>query len=186
MRIYRRRLPHRDVPGVPVFVTWRLWGSLPAERVFPNEDLKSGAAFVAFDRLLDTARTGPRYLRQPAIAAVVVEQIRQIGELKLASLHAFVVMPNHVHLLCTPRAPLPNVVRKMKGPTALRANRLLGFAGEPFWQPEYFDRMVRNDSEFARIRHYIEWNPVKAALVHRPEEFPWSSAYSGDAVSWRD
>jgi REP element-mobilizing transposase RayT len=86
-------------------------------------------------------------------------------------------MPNHVHLLWTPQMPLAALVRQVKGPTALGANRLLGRTGEPFWQAEYFDRIVRNQKEFAQIRRYIEWNPVKAALVAHPEEFPWSSAH---------
>src|SRR5260370_2861686 len=41
MRRYRRRLPHLDIPGVPTFVTWRLSGSLPTERIFPHNDTTS-------------------------------------------------------------------------------------------------------------------------------------------------
>src|ERR1019366_7977568 len=44
------------------------------------------------------------------------------------------------------------------------------------WQDESYDRLVRNDTEFERIVHYIERNPVTAGLVGIPEEFPWSSA----------
>jgi len=55
----------------------------------------------------------------------------------------------------------------------------MGRTGKSFWQEEYFDRIVRSETEFAQIRRYIEWNPVKAALVANPEEFPWSSAYVG-------
>ena len=51
----------------PLFVTFRLYGSLPAHRVFPP-DAQSGKAFVAMDRLLDRAISGPLYLRRPEIA----------------------------------------------------------------------------------------------------------------------
>lgn len=68
-------------------------------------------------------------------------------------------------------------MRHVKGPTAREANKQLGRTGEPFWQEEYFDRLVRNDTEHARIRRYIEWNPVNASLVGHPSEFRWSSAY---------
>jgi putative transposase len=88
-------------------------------------------------------------------------------------------MPNHVHVLWTPQVSLPILVRQVKGPTALSANRVLGRTGKPFWQEEYFDRVVRTDTEFSQIQRYIEWNPVKAALVANPEEFRWSSAYAG-------
>jgi putative transposase len=97
----------------------------------------------------------------------------------LCALHAFVIMPNHVHLLCTPVISLPELVRRVKGSTAFLANGILERRGEKFWQDEFFDRMVRKDGEFERIQRYIEWNPVKACLVARPEEFRWSSAWRG-------
>jgi REP element-mobilizing transposase RayT len=84
-------------------------------------------------------------------------------------------MPNHVHVLWTPRISLPVLMRNVKGAAAYGANILLGRAGQRFWQEEYFDRIVRNDAEFSRIRRYIEWNPVAAGLVRTPEEFLWSS-----------
>ncbi len=43
-------------------------------------------------------------------------------------------------------------MRRIKGPAACAANRLLGTEGRPFWEEEYFDRMVRNDNEFERIK----------------------------------
>ncbi|MCU1337471.1 MAG: hypothetical protein JWO19_3052 [Bryobacterales bacterium] len=88
-------------------------------------------------------------------------------------------MPNHVHVLWTPQVSLPVLIREIKGPTALAANRLLGRTGNPFWQEEYFDRVVRNEAEFSQIRRYIEWNPVAATLVAQPEQYRWSSAYAG-------
>jgi putative transposase len=185
MRSYRRRLPHVDAPGLPVFVTWRIRGSLPDERAFPREQPSSGAAFAAFDQLLDSARSGPVYLRRPEIATLVGDQLRQVSANAWCSLHAYVVMPNHVHVLWTPLVSLPTLIRQVKGPSALAANRLLGRTGQQFWQSEYFDRQVRNEHEFAQILRYIEWNPVKAGLVARPEEFPWSSAYTGGRASAR-
>jgi putative DNA methylase len=179
VRKYRRRLPHLDIPGSPVFVTWRLWGSLPQDHAFSREEVASGEAFAALDRLLDTARSGPVYLRRPEIADLVSQQLRVACSKGLCSLHAYVVMPNHVHVLWTPEVSLPALVRRVKGPTARSANQLLGRAGKPFWQEEYFDRIVRTETEFCQILRYIEWNPVRAALVSDPEEFPWSSAFAG-------
>jgi REP element-mobilizing transposase RayT len=176
MRNYRRRLPHCDAPGRPAFVTWRLSGSLPSERVFHSGHFTAGRAFLAWDRLLDSARTGPLYLRQPEIAQLVKHQLLEAVADGWCSLDSYVIMPNHVHVLWTPQVPLPALLRKVKGPTALRANQALGMKG-PFWQQEYFDRIVRNEQEYSRIRRYIEWNPVKAALVVSPEDFIWSSAY---------
>jgi putative transposase len=109
----------------------------------------------------------------------VREQLHAIDSQDLCCLHAYVVMPNHVHVLWTPQISLPALIRQIKGRTALLANRLLGRTGKPFWQEEYFDRVVSNEAEFSRIQRYIEWNPVVAALVAHPEEFQWSSAHAG-------
>jgi hypothetical protein len=84
-----------------MFLTWRLHGSLPSHRNFPQATT-SGRAFLALDRRLDCAATGPLYLRQPEIASMVVEAIRYRDPAHY-QLHAFVVMPNPVHVLITPR-----------------------------------------------------------------------------------
>lgn len=122
---YRRRLPHLYASGQPIFLTWRLHDSLPANRAFPKETLTSGQAFAAMDRLLDDARTGPFSLRRPAVADMVVEAIEYNATvLGHYALHAFVVMPNLVHLLATPAVPLPKLTRSLKGITAKRANEI--------------------------------------------------------------
>jgi putative transposase len=180
MRFYRRRLPHRDIPGTPVFVTWSLFGSLPAERGFRREHLSSGEAFAAWDGLLDTERSGARYLAQREIAEVIVGRIEKVNEDGLCELDAFVVMPNHVHVLWTPSISLAEVVRRVKGSSAIEANRILGRTGARFWQEEYFDRTVRDEQELRRVRAYIQWNPVKAGLVASPALYRWSSAFRGE------
>jgi hypothetical protein len=66
-------------------------------------------------------------------------------------------------------------MHSLKRFTAKEGNRMLGLTGQPFWQDESYDRLIR-DGEFERIANYIEMNPVKAGLVSAPEDFPWSSA----------
>jgi len=80
-------------------------------------------------------------------------------------------MPNHVHLLVTPRVPLPKLARPLKGYTAREANRILNRTGEAFWQGESYDHWVRSTEEWVRIARYVvENNPVTAGLTARPEE----------------
>ena len=177
MRLYWRRLPHIYTTEQPVFLTWRLHASLPPHRPFTTGTLSSGRAFAALDRLLDEARTGPLYLREPSVADLVVEAI-QYNHCTLAhyELHAFAVMPNHLHLLVTPAVALPKLTKSLKGITAKRANKMLGMTGHPFWQEESYDHTVRHEREFERIRRYIEENPVRAGLARQPSEYRWSSA----------
>jgi REP element-mobilizing transposase RayT len=184
MRQYQRRLPHWDVIGEPLFVTFRLHGTLPANRVFAPQVLTTaGKAFVTMDRILDSAASGPSYLRTPEIAELVVAALTA-GENRFGryQLHSYVVMPNHVHALVTPHVIATQWLGPLKGFTAHEANRLLGQCGKHFWQDESYDHLVRSNREFDRIRNYIEQNPVKAGLVVAPEEFRWSSAYRSQAA----
>jgi REP element-mobilizing transposase RayT len=176
MTFHTRRLPHYHDVGRAIFLTWRLHNSLPAGRRFPS-GTTSGQAFLAMDRILDNARTGPLHLRQPEIAAMVVEAIQfQERTLRHYELHTYVVMANHVHLLITPRIEVSKLMQSLKRFTAREGNRMLRSTGKPFWQEESYDRLVRGEVEFRRVVNYIEMNPVKAGLAATPQEFPWSSA----------
>jgi REP element-mobilizing transposase RayT len=177
MKHYERRLPHWDVVGLPLFVTFRLHDSLPAGLVFAPATLTTGKAFMAMDRILDRAATGPKHLRMPEIAAQVIAALRD-GERRFNryQLHSYVVMPNHVHLLVTPQVPATEWLGPLKGFTAHEANLVLSFTGKPFWQNESYDHLARSRDEFERIQRYIENNPVKAGLVAEPGDFLWSSA----------
>lgn len=130
---------------------------------------------MALDRLLDRACTGHLFLCMPDIAEIVVDAIHYRDQ-RTYNLHAFVVMPNHVHLLVTPLVPVSKRMQSLQRTTAREGNRLLGLTGHPFWQDETYDRLVRNETEFERICSYIEMNPVKAGLATSPGEFQWSSA----------
>ena len=171
---HRRRLPHYYSAGQATFLTWRLHGSLPANRGFPPA-IASGQTFKAMDRILDSASLGPLFLRMPEVAKMVMEAIHYRDQ-RTCEVHSFVIMPNHVHLLMTPFEAVSKVMQSLKRFTAREANRMLGLTGRPFWQDESFDRLVRNDAEFERIVDYIERNPVTAGLAATPEEYPWSSA----------
>jgi REP element-mobilizing transposase RayT len=153
-----------------------LYGSLPPHRFF-SDKLSSGRQFAALDRLLEGACSGPFYLRQASVADMVAEAIHyNANALGHYLLHAFAVMPNHVHVLLTPAVPLPKMMKSLKGITAKRGNLILGLTGKPFWQQESYDHQVRSDREFAQIRRYIENNPVRAGLVQQASDYRWSSA----------
>ncbi len=176
MSFYRRRLPHWQPEGMPIFLTWRLFGSLPT-RARETAPLTQGQRFLLLDRQLDTATTGPMFLKDPAVAAAVVETFIMAGsKWDLYELSAWVLMGNHVHILLQPHKPLREVTRAVKNTSAREANLILGRTGRPFWQDESYDHWVRDGKEFDRIKQYIEWNPVKAGLVEQPEQWLWSSA----------
>ncbi len=180
MTFYRRNLPHWHPDAASIFLTWRLYGSLPA----PVRTAKNGCAtkysagkrFKLLDSALDKCTTGPLWLKEPRIAAAIVDTIRK-GDSILGyfALHAFVVMPNHVHLLITPKISIPRITNGIKGSTSHQANSILSREGQHFWQDESFDHWVRSPNEFDRIRAYIENNPVSSGLATAPQDWPWSS-----------
>ncbi len=137
--------------------------------------MTSGKAFLHMDKLLDEYRESPKYLQRPDVAQLMVDAIRRGAETNYL-LHAWAIMPNHVHLLFTPHTDLPKLMRSLKGSTGRYANQLVGRTGTPFWQGESYDRLVRDPHEFRKIENYILQNPVRAGLVRSAEEYLWSSA----------
>lgn len=178
MSYHERHLPHWQPEGAALFVTWRLYGSLPASIEVLNSE-SAGKQFVAFDRQLDKAATGPRWLADERLAQCIADALLYgERELHLYRLRAWVLMMNHVHILIYPDAPLPRITKTIKNFTARRANILLERTGQPFWQDESYDHWVRDPHELEKIVRYIEANPVTAGLASQPEDWPWSSAYT--------
>jgi len=179
MTYYERHLPHWHPAGKDVFVTWRLYGSLPASaKILASRDkpLSAGERFRAWDQALDRAGVGPLWLKESRIAECLLAALQRHQEQELFRLHAYVVMANHVHVLLAPLRSLAEITHLVKGATARQANKILGRTRVPFWQDESFDHWIRSAAEWNRIRDYIERNPVLAGLVRNPKDWPWSSA----------
>jgi REP element-mobilizing transposase RayT len=178
---YHRNLPHWLPEGRAIFLTWRLHGSLPAcslQKLRAEKIPTAGQEFARADQHLDRAEAGPLWLKDTRIADCV-SRCPELGDSKFRQydLHSFVVMANHVHVLLTPKIELQWISRNLKGVTARLCNQILQRTKQPFWQQESYDHWCRDDSEFERIRGYIAKNPVKAGLVSKPEQWPWSSAH---------
>jgi putative transposase len=179
MIYWERRLPHWIPDQTPIFVTWRLAGTLPIAA--------RQSSWMDADAELDRAVSGPHWLNQPGIADTVANALRYGEKVGKYRLHAWVVMPNHVHIVITPQSEFSEIMRWLKWTTARRSNQLLLRTGIAFWQGESYDHWIRTNEEFESIIAYVEWNPVAAGLVERPEQWPWSSASSGagDLVACR-
>jgi REP element-mobilizing transposase RayT len=85
-------------------------------------------------------------------------------------IHAWVIMPNHVHLLlnCRPEWDLSKILHSIKSFSSKQANALLDTSGK-FWQTESYDHIVRNEQEYNRIIKYIVENPERAQM----NDWPW-------------
>jgi REP element-mobilizing transposase RayT len=193
---YYRNLPHWHPPGRSIFLTWRLYGSLPQSiinqlrvirrqlskrnRPTANTDtrlIEYKRLFAKVDAILDKAKTGPVWLKQTEVASIVERALLE-KYAHLYTLWAYVLMANHLHVFLKSKGDVTigDITKHLKGYTAREANKLLQRTGQPFWQDESFDHWSRDRSEFFRIVDYIENNPVNAGLVENREDWRWSSA----------
>jgi putative transposase len=99
-----------------------------------------------------------------------LQQYRREGHYKL---HAFVVMPDHIHLLLTPQSiTIERAVGLIKGGFSHRMGSKF-----PVWQRGFTDHRIRDRNDFEMRRNYIHQNPVRAGIVEFCESYPYSSAY---------
>lgn len=179
--------------GVLQSITYRLADSLPLAKLKSLEiDLASLAENQReaerrkrIEAWLDSGM-GCCALAHPEVARYVQDSwLHFHGDRYL--LHAWCVMPNHVHVLIQPREDLATIVQGWKSFTSrwiLRQNESLSLRiPEPnrLWMREYWDRFMRDENHYRKTVAYIHQNPVRAGLCATPEEWPWSSAYLGSA-----
>jgi putative transposase len=188
------RLPHWEQPGATYFITWRTVDSIPAEvlqrwRVERIAWLRQRAIdsrspdcreqirrLPVADRLdyhqrftnrwmeqLDACH-GACVLRQPQLSQFVAGNLLHLDGRQYV-LAAFVVMPNHVHVLVQlpGEGQLESQCKAWKRYSAGRINRALGHHGR-FWQRESFDHLVRSPEQFEYLLGYIARNPTAAGL----------------------
>jgi REP element-mobilizing transposase RayT len=113
--------------------------------------------------------------RDRELAAIVVQNLlfyRRRGDYLL---HAYVVMPDHIHALITPvNGSISDNMRNVKSYITKEIRERRGITGE-IW-PRFHDRVIRNDQHFADAVAYIHSNPVRAGITRSPLEYEFSSA----------
>jgi putative transposase len=141
------------------------------KRRLPHWELNGSTYFVTFrvHKELGGALTDPSL-------APLVEEALWFGQGERYGLHAYVVMPDHVHVLLEPLPgwTLSRILQGIKGFAAKQINASLGRSGA-FWQDESFDHLVRNETDWLDKFAYIHDNPIKAGLVDTPQDYPFSS-----------
>jgi REP element-mobilizing transposase RayT len=180
----RGYLPHFDGRAIPQFVTLHLFDSVPYavlnkwRRELQTSDSPRNRILLhrRIERYLDLGY-GQSFMKDQRIATII-QDVLMDSDNKSYRLFAWVVMPNHVHMLATrfEEFTLAGIMQSFKSITAHRANKALNRQGR-FWMEEYFDRYIRNAEHFQKTIRYIEANPVKAGLCSRPEDWPFSSAW---------
>ncbi len=92
------------------------------------------------------------------------------------AVHAYVLMPNHVHLLVTPRRPasVAKLMQSLGGRYVRYVNQTHGRTGT-LWEGRYRSSLVDGERYLLACLRYIELNPVRAMIVSNPADYRWSS-----------
>ena len=184
--VHTRNLPHWAANKSLIFITYRLADSMPAAklrvwqverdewlRIHPEPwDAATASEYyetfpAKLDEMLD-AGYGSCILGREDCRNIVTENLLHFNGERYV-LHAFVVMPNHVHVLLEieRREDLARVVQGWKSYTAKRINEVVGSEGQ-VWQREYYDRLIRNAEHYERTVEYIRKNArVAEGLISR-------------------
>jgi putative transposase len=120
--------------------------------------------------------SGRAILQRDIIAELFVNTLYEYRSQHRFQLHAFVVMPEHVHLIITPAESLERAMQFIKGGFSFRLARQLGSQSE-VWARGFTDHRIRDGNDFVIHRNYVHLNPVRRHLVERPEQYRFSSAH---------
>lgn len=178
-------LPHWQQDAVFVFVTWRLADSLPAnvlrdwtieQRIWlekhpmPWEASTRDEYMERFPKRIEQwldEGSGSCALRDPKLRGIVGKTLAHF-EGQRHAVRAYVVMPNHVHILFQPLNgySLQDILHTWKSYSSQQIRKSVVPKGEfcEFWNSGYWDRLIRNQAHFDRCVRYIRNNPVKGNL----------------------
>jgi predicted dehydrogenase/threonine dehydrogenase-like Zn-dependent dehydrogenase/REP element-mobilizing transposase RayT len=176
----RRHLPHWEQEGVTQFVTFRQADAIAQEKLdqwhaerevwlrdhsqpwdFETEELYHRLFSERLETWLDQG-SGSCVLAREEAARLVENAMRHFdGERYI--LDAYVIMPNHVHVLLKPlhEHTLSDIMHSWKSFTSREIKKLYDLGAEPFWQGERFDHALRSEAALEAKREYITQNPAK-------------------------
>ncbi len=161
----RVRASARTLSGPEVLSGFSPWGLVMRPRREPFQSRQS-AYFVS----TQTARRQP-FFRHERWAVLLRNAILHYSETDY-SLHAYVIMPDHIHLLIVPKSTVEKAVQLIKGGFSFRAKREFAWKFE-VWQQGFTDNRIRDEADWQHHLAYIRENPVQAGLVEDTGLYPY-------------
>jgi REP element-mobilizing transposase RayT len=121
--------------------------------------------------------------RDPTAARHLFEVIEQIRAEERFDLLAYVIMPDHLHLIARPHADVTTsrIMKMIKGRFARQHQAPTRRRG-PFWQSRFHEKALTTDEALWTAVRYVHQNPVQAGIASSPSVYPWSSANSVEAA----
>jgi putative transposase len=104
-----------------------------------------------------------------------LEALGELKERKPFHLYGYCLLDNHFHLLLRPMgATISRIMQSLLVSHTQRYHRHYRSGGH-VWQGRFKSPVIQNDEHLLTVLRYIEANPLRAGLVERAEEYPWSS-----------
>ena len=151
------------------------WALAPA-MAQPGRNASSDAILSPVRTFFVSTKTslGRRMLQSERNAGLLIDVLRSLVVERKFTLHDFVIMPDHVHLLLTveDEMTIEKAMQLVKGRFSHRLTKEFGHLGE-VWQRGFSEVQVLDRESFVQHRSYIAANPVKAGLVDSPEQYPY-------------
>ena len=179
-------------PGETSFITLRLHGTIPAAtarelKVELRQAHEAGtdyhraqkSFFTKFDAVLDRMPIGQQHFENEKIADVLAGEIMMLEETGFV-VHAFAILPNHVHVVlhlpASSRlsfAPALDLLHQRTEQLCRRLVRPKLPPEAPFWQVGWFDLPVADAAELTRIVAYVRGQARQAGLAQRFQAWPY-------------
>jgi putative transposase len=135
----------------------------------------------AFFITIATHRKYPWFLLYPNLGKHAIGLLRHLISAREATLFAWCIMPDHIHLLLRGDSVV-EFVGSFKGTMTPMARQIE--AGRRLWQRSFFDHALRDEESLYEIVRYIWENPVRAKIVENHSDYPWSG--SEVWTDWRE
>ena len=136
----------------------------------PYSDLRKGRISIIGQDYFVTFNTNQRkpYFQNDEAANILTDIIKRHDAIQCL---AWVIMPDHVHLLFTLKCgTLANTIKLIKG----RSSHEIGRSRIPFkWAASYYEHALRKEEDRIAIARYIVANPLRARLVKSLSDYPW-------------
>lgn len=144
-------------------------------RLAPQNYLGYGSYFVTICTHLRTAQ-----FSDTSYGRLVLGQLNSLSMRHSFLLHAFCLMPDHLHLLCEGNSPRSNLLRFVAAFKQRTAFAHRNRAGGPLWQTKFYDHILRGSDELESVACYIWMNPVRKGLYEDAASFPLSGSQTMD------
>jgi putative transposase len=115
------------------------------------------------------------------LCSVVVDFLRSVAAHTAFAVHAYCLMPDHVHVLAEGAEPDSRLQKFISRWKQITACKLRDGDGIGLWQKGFFVCILRKSSDVDAVARYVWMNPVRTRIVRRPEEYPYSGSFT---VPW--